>query len=87
MKNDNLIKDLIDKMFEIAGHDVRYEDVLYKDEWYNKWTMTEDQSREWITWGTEYIRKKLRTTKVMARKKMDWTNLMWGLRVATEKVN
>jgi len=86
MRTEVLVKDLINKMFEIAQHDVSYEDILHVENWFNKYTMTQEQSEEWCVWGTEYIRKNFKLSKVMARKKMDWANLMWGLTVAPDKV-
>ena len=36
--------DIINKMFEIAGHPVTYEDIKdRKDAWYQEWTMTTEQ--------------------------------------------
>ena len=37
-------KILIDKMFELAGHAVKYEDIVdRKDNWFWDWTMTMEQ--------------------------------------------
>lgn len=78
-----LAKALIDKMFEIAGHDVTYEDVVNrKDAWYNEWTMTEEQNEEWKKWGIEYLRKKKRWPKKLAEIEMSMLNLYCGLQVA-----
>ncbi len=60
-------------MFEIAGHDVTYEDVINrKDDWFNQYTMTTEQQKQWIEWGVDFIRKKTRTTKKRAEKAMQW---------------
>ena len=52
-KKSEMVKDLINKIFEIAGHDVTYDDVKdRKDDWYTQWTMTVKQSNEWVDWGS-----------------------------------
>ncbi len=39
-------------MFEIAGHQVTYDDVKdRKDDWFQQWTMTVEQNEEWQEWG------------------------------------
>ena len=80
-KIDQAIKDLINKMFEIAGHAVTYEDIIGRtDNWYTNWTMTMAQAEEWKGWGVEYLRKTLRMSKQAAEREMLWANLQWGLK-------
>lgn len=78
----NIAKDLIDQMFIIAGYpEVGYDDVVgRKDEWYLQWTMTEDQRKEWIEWGVNYIRKKKRWSKHLAQREMAFIDLYCGLK-------
>ena len=77
-------KILIDKMFEIAGHDVKYEDIVErKDNWFWDWTMTMAQRDEWMEWGVDYLRKNNRyTTKKQAEINMSWVDMQWGLKVS-----
>ena len=80
-KKDIFVKDVINKMFEIAGHDVTYEDIKdRKDDWYTQWTMSTAQSDEWKEWGVSEIRKRFRYNKKWAEKEMSWITLMWGLK-------
>ena len=80
-KMDIAIEHLIDKMFEIAGHDVTFNDIKErKDDWYTQWTMTMDQSEEWKKYGIEYLRKIFKWNKKLAEKEMLWMNLQWGLK-------
>lgn len=73
---------LINKMFEIAGHQVIFEDVKDReDNWYQQWTMTESQNLEWMEWGVSYLRKQLRINKKLAEREMGWINLSWGLKL------
>lgn len=72
--------DLLNKMFEIAGHDVTFEDVKGRtDDWYTQWSMTVAQADEWRAWGVEYLRKNLKLNKKLAEAEMNWFNLQYGL--------
>ena len=82
MKQSNdLTKTLIDQMFIIAGHDLRYDDVVgRKDNWFQQYTMTEAQRDEWKEWGISYIRKKKRWSKKLAEREMAFLDLYCGLK-------
>lgn len=85
-KIQRAVETLIDKMFEIAGHNVTFNDV--KDltgPWYLEWTMTIDQNEEWKVWGIDYLRKNLKLTKKSAEMEMGWVSLMWGLKFSDYK--
>ena len=74
-------EDLINKMFEIAGHNVTYDDIKGRtDDWYTNWTMTVAQTDEWMEWGIKYLCENLKLNKTLAKKEMMWVNLMWGLK-------
>lgn len=76
-----IVKALINEMFKIAGHEVTYDDVVgRKDDWYNQYTMTPEQNKEWVEWGKKFIKHHLRTTKEGAEREMVWINLQWGLK-------
>jgi hypothetical protein len=79
-QKNNVLKDIIDKMFIIAGHSVGYDDIINrKDNWYMQWSMTDDQRKDWINWGIEYIRKKKRYSKHLAEREMRMIDLYCGL--------
>jgi len=80
-KEDKVVAELINKMFEIAGHDVTLDDIINrKDDWYTNWTMTMEQHEQWNKWGSEYLRKTLRLRKEAAKKQMAWFALNYGLK-------
>jgi hypothetical protein len=82
-KIDKMVVDMINKMFEIAGHDVTYDDIKdRKDDWFHEWAMTEAQNDEWREWGKKYIQKNLNMHAKQAEKEMLWINLMWGLKLS-----
>ena len=80
-KYEKAIKDIIDHMFAIAGHDITYNQVKdRKDDWYTQWTMTVDQNEVWKVWGIQYLQKTFRWNKEICKKEMSWIALMWGLK-------
>lgn len=76
-----LVEILINKMFELSGHQVTYQDVLgRKDDWYNQYTMTKEQQKDWIEFGIGVIRKEMKVPKYRAKKEMDMVFINWGLK-------
>ncbi len=86
MKQDKgklILKELIDKMFEIAGHPLKFEDVEGRtDNWFQQYTMTEEQNKEWREWGIKYIKKKRRWNNYLAERQMAWIDLYCGLKIS-----
>jgi hypothetical protein len=81
-KREQAVVDLINKMFEIAGHQVTFDDaVAFGDQWFKNWTMTMEQRNEWKKWGKKYLMKKLNMYAARAAKEMIWIDLMWGLQI------
>lgn len=82
-KETKLLKELIDKMFEIAGHDLKFEDVEgRKDTWFQQYTMTEAQNKEWREWGTKHIKKKNGYYLKTAAREMAFLDLYCGLKIS-----
>jgi len=80
-KKEQVIIDLVNKMFEIAGHTVTFEDIKYrKDNWFQEWTMTTEQNDQWKLWGKKYLIKNLRMNAKKAENEMIWISLQWGLK-------
>jgi hypothetical protein len=82
-KKEQVVIDIINLMFNIAGHEICFQDALeMEDGWYNEFTMTSEQQKLWIEQSEKLIAKKLKfLTKEGVRKEMDWINGMWGLKV------
>ena len=80
-KREKMVVDMINKMFEIAGYKVTYDDIKdRKDNWYAQWTMTVEQNDEWKDWGQKYLMKELKMAKKYAETQMGMISLMWGLK-------
>ena len=76
-----MVIEILNKMFEFAGHKVTYEDIKDRqDAWYNDWTITEEQYDKWKQWGTKQIKKKLKYTDVYAERQMSMIGANWGLK-------
>lgn len=87
-KNKLILKELIDKMFEIAGHPLKFEDVEGRtDNWFQEYTMTETQNEEWKEWGIKLIQKKKRYNKKYAQREMAWLDLYCGLKISDSRFN
>jgi hypothetical protein len=81
-KTLNIAIILIDKMFEFAGHDIRFKDVEgRKDSWYSEWTMTEEQNKQWKDWGIKFIKTQLKLNEKAAETQMAMFNLNYGLKI------
>ena len=80
-KKEKAVEDLINQMFIIAGHDVRFEDIKTRqDNWFQQYTMTMAQNEEWQAWGKKYLQTNLRTRARLAEKEMQWFSLQYGLK-------
>jgi hypothetical protein len=85
-KEKQLLKELIDKMFEIAGHDLKFEDVEGRtDNWFQQYTMTEAQNEEWRDWGTKFLSKKRRHGIKLADREIRMLDLYCGLKISDSR--
>lgn len=80
-KSKMFLVDVINKMFEIAGHDVTYDDIKdRKDNWFQEWTMTYEQGDQWKQFGISELKKRLKLNHHLAEREMGMINLMYGLK-------
>jgi hypothetical protein len=78
---EDIIRNAVNKMFEIAGYSTCYEDIVdRKDQWYLEWTMTEEQDKAWKQWMVNYFRKECKYSSKMAEDEANMYSLMWGLK-------
>jgi hypothetical protein len=85
-KKTDILKEVVDKMFEISGHPLKFEDVAGReDNWYQQYTMTEAQNTEWREWGTAFIKKKMRYKEKLASREMAMIDLYIGLKISDSK--
>ena len=87
LTDEEILKELIDVMFIIAGHNVTYEDIKGRqDQWYYEWTMTPEQEQKWMEYMVSYFRKHRRLTVKGAQQAASMFNLMWGLKVPRPEI-
>ena len=78
---EDIVRLVINKMFDIAGHDVCYEDIVdRKDDWYRDWEMTEQQAKDWMKWMVEFFKTECKYPTKIAEREAAMINLMWGLK-------
>jgi hypothetical protein len=80
-KQRDVFLELVNKQLE--PHGKCYEDVKGDPEWYMRYKTTHEQEQEFINWGVELLRTKLRMNKKMAQNEMSWFILQWGLTTNT----
>ena len=84
--DQELVEDIINAMFLIAGHDIGYADVKdRKDQWYLDWTMTPEQEAEWIEFCVNHFKRHRTWPKSRCVSEANMANLMWGLQVVSPK--
>jgi hypothetical protein len=79
-KREKAVVDLINQMFVIAGHDVTYDDIVGVDKWFQKYSMTVEQNKEFKEWGKQYLMRELKMRAAYAEQEMRWFNVQWGLK-------
>ena len=78
-----IVKHIINKQLEPFG--VKYEDILGVEDWYTQYEVTQEQNDEWVTYCINYLRKEYGMTLKTAKKEMLYVNLMWGLKIVSNK--
>lgn len=64
---------------QLAPHGKTYEDVANESDWYMKYSTTREKEAEFIEKAIEILRTKLRMSKSIAEKEINWFILQWGL--------
>ena len=77
-----ILEHIIDKMFEISNHSITYKSLLGRtDPWYTQYEMTKEQEQQWLEYGISYIRSEMKLPKYIAKDKMAYIHIMYGLKV------
>ena len=81
-KSLQIAKEIINKMMEIAGYDVTFDDLVKEEDgWYSRYTMTQKQNDEWMEWSIKKLMKERGMTKKKAEYEMGMMDLAYGLRI------
>jgi len=76
-KTTELFKELINE--QLKPHGLTYDDVKGDDQWYLKYSTTEEKEKEFIKHCTSRIMEVLKINKSLAEKEAQWFILQWGL--------
>ena len=71
----------INMQFEIAEHNKTYEDALLEEKFFDKYTITEEQEKQFKDWYIKTVRKLFRCTKKLAEHEYSWWHLNYGLKL------
>lgn len=64
---------------QLKPHNKTYEDVVNVSDWYMKYTTTREKEQIFIKEGISILMKKLRMSKTVAEREINWFILQWGL--------
>jgi hypothetical protein len=79
---DKFTIDAINKMLEIAGYKLTYEDLKKDKDWIKKYSMTNKQHDEWEAWFIKTVTKrKICPATSDPQRMFDWYDLDLGLRI------
>lgn len=67
---------------QLAPHNKKYEDVAGIADWYMQYSTTREREQEFIEKATQILRSKLKMSKAVAEKEINWFILQWGLTTA-----
>lgn len=64
---------------QLKPHNKTYEDVAEVTDWYMQYSTTREREKEFIEAAIQILRTKLKMSKAMAEKEINWFILQWGL--------
>lgn len=80
-KKQQIIQELLSKMFEFAGHNAPNQNLRdTKSEWFGNYQMSKESRLEWLNWGTGFLHKELQLPKDRAKLEMEMLALTFGLK-------
>jgi len=85
-KRKRFVADALNKMFEICGSEMRYEDAVEASkshsEWYLQQQWTPNQREVWKQWFiSEILKRKIVPTTQVADREFDWFDLAYGPKI------
>lgn len=80
-KIESFFKTAVNKQLEMAGISLKYEDVLEIEDWYDKLTITPEQSDDFHRWFIGEYKTTFRSNNRVAGREYSYFNLSYGLRI------
>lgn len=78
-KREEVLTIMLNKQLE--KYNLTIEDVKKMSNWFQKYTMTNDEFEEWKYFCITTMRRELKFSKKQAEKELNSINLNWGLRI------
>ena len=78
-KREEVLTIMLNKQLE--KYNLTIEDVKKMTNWFQKYTMTNDEFEEWKYFCITTMRRELKFSKKQAEKELNSINLNWGLRI------
>lgn len=79
INRENIADHLVDYQLGMVGKSTQ--EAHMTKEWYDKWTMTQEQHDEFKAYAIPLLRKVFRCNKARAERIFAWFDLQFGLRV------
>ena len=79
INRENIADHLLD--YQLGMIDKSTQEAHMTKEWYNKWTMTQDQHDEFKAYAIPLLKKVFKCNKSRAESTFDWFDLEFGLRI------
>jgi hypothetical protein len=79
VNRENIAEHLIDYKLEMIGKSIQ--EAYMTKEWYNKWTMTQEQHDVFKAYALPLIKKVFKCNKSRAENTFSWFDLQFGVRI------
>ena len=79
VNRENIAEHLIDYQLEMIGKSIQ--EAYMTKEWYNKWTMTQEQHDVFKAYALPLIKKVFKCNKTRAENTFSWWDLQFGVRI------
>jgi hypothetical protein len=79
INRENIADHLLD--YQLGMIDKSTQEAHMTKEWYNKWTMTQEQHDQFKAYALPLLKKVFKCNKSRAESTFDWFDLEFGLRI------
>jgi hypothetical protein len=79
INRENISEHLLDYQLDMIGKSIQ--EAHMTREWYNKWTLTQEQHDQFKTYALPLLKKVFKCNKSRAESTFDFFDLQFGLRI------
>ena len=77
--DEKTLNKILDRQF--FYHEKSYDEVSKHPDWKSKYSLTRQQSQEWIEWGVNQIASSMKIDEKSAQIEMSWIEINYGANV------